>query len=297
MREDAMTALASSFLEDPSLEQQLGLNAARVHRAHCPVGAQPVGAPDATEYGTPVTLWLGTLPSWLSFLGLVLFWNGLALLSMRVFREWSRREGVVSGPPVVNAWATCVGSLTALLFAFTVVTLWNQSVTAAQNVEDEATAMRNVARDLLPAQLPLLASYVRQTLDEWPQLCGGTERPEAEASLQLLEHSAVPSAERYGDNLYQRLGMLEDLRNRRWQVSGSSLPGEIGVALAVLSVALLAVLGIAMPDHAMTHLLLMLAIGTAIGTLFWVSTLLQYPFCGSNAIRPSEIATILRHLP
>jgi hypothetical protein len=38
----------------------------------------------------------------------------------------------------------------------------------------------------------------------------------------------------------------------------------------------------------------MLAAGTAIGTLFWVTIVLEYPFCGSNAIRPDEILLILK---
>ena len=43
-----------------------------------------------------------------------------------------------AGPPVVNAFATCIGALTALLFAFTIVTLWNQNTRALANVADEA---------------------------------------------------------------------------------------------------------------------------------------------------------------
>jgi Protein of unknown function (DUF4239) len=225
---------------------------------------------------------------------LVSGWSALALAVMVLCRRWSAGKGLTAGPPVVNSWATCVGGLTALLFAFTVVTLWNQLIRAEQNVDDESSALRAVARDILPAQVELVRNYAQLTADEWPLLCGGKERPDVDASLILLSRIAQPRAEKYADNLFQTLGTLEDLRNRRWQVSTSSVPDEIWVGLVVLSCSLLAVLGIAMPDHLGTHVILMLAVGIALGTLFWVTVVLEYPFCGSSGIRPDEIVTIIR---
>ena len=63
----------------------------------------------------------------------------------------------------------------------------------------------------------------------------------------------------------------------------------------MLAGVLLVVLGMAMPDHRGTHLILMLTVGTALGTLFWVTIVLEYPFCGTNAIRPDEIMLILQN--
>jgi hypothetical protein len=225
---------------------------------------------------------------------LVAVWNAVALLAMAACRRWALRRGQTAGPPVVNSWATCAGALTALLFAFTIVTLWNQLIRAEANVDGEAEALRAVARDILPSQLELVRNYAALTVDEWPQLCGGKPRDDADAALTLLARVALPRDAKYSDNLFQTLGVLEDLRGRRWQVSTSSVPSEIWVGLIVLSCMLLVVLGIAMPDHPGTHLLLMLAVGTAIGTLFWVTVVLEYPFCGSSAIRPDEIVAILR---
>jgi Protein of unknown function (DUF4239) len=241
-----------------------------------------------------VTSWVSTLPTWASFFALVFVWNVLALLAMFFCRRWSVKRGVSAGPAVVNSWATCVGGLTALLFAFTVVTLWNQLIRAEQNVDDEASALRAVARDVLPSQLELVRNYAQLTVDEWPLLCGGHERADVEASLVLLNRVAQPRSDRYSDNLFAALGTLEDLRNRRWQVSTSAVPDEVWVALAVLSCTLLVVLGIAMPDHGATHLVLMVAVGTALGTLFWVTVVLEYPFCGPSGIFPVDIMTVLR---
>jgi hypothetical protein len=151
-----------------------------------------------------------------------------------------------------------------------------------------------VARDVLTSQVGLVRTYAQLTVDEWPQLCGGSQRDDVNAALVLLETASQPRAEKYADNLFQTLGTLEDLRNRRWRLSESAVPSEIWVALFVMSCVLLVVLGIAMPDHPGTHVLLMLSVGTAVGTLFWVTIVLEYPFCGSSAIRPDEILAILR---
>jgi hypothetical protein len=237
---------------------------------------------------------LGALPGWLSFGLLVVTWNGFALLALFLCRRWSTAKGLVMGPAVVNSWATVVGSLTALLFAFTVVTLWNQTVNAESNVDVEAVAMRAVARDILPSQVELVRNYAQLTIDEWPLLCGGRERVDVDSSLILLTKVAQPRAEKYADNLFTALGSLEDLRNRRWQVSASAVPSEVWVSLFVLSCALLVVLGIAMPEHLGTHVILMVTVGTALGTLFWLTVTLEYPFCGMSGIRPDEIVTLVR---
>lgn len=194
----------------------------------------------------------------------------------------------------MSAWATCVGGLTALLFAFTIVTVWNSAARAKSNVDDEAAAIRLVARDISPSQLPMLRTYVDESIAEWPQLCGGVVDPHVDVTLVALQRAAKPRAPAYADDLYRQLGSMEDLRNRRWQTSTSSIPNEIWIALTVLSCSVLVVLGLAMPDRHETHSVLTIAIATALGTLFWVATVLEYPFCGRTGIGPGELLDIMR---
>ncbi|HTX59296.1 MAG TPA: hypothetical protein VMH02_06410 [Verrucomicrobiae bacterium] len=241
-----------------------------------------------------MTHWFSSVPNLISFVVIVAFWDAAALVAMAAVRLWAARRGMASGSPVVNAWATSCGSLAALLFAFTVVTLWNQDTLARTNLGVETSAMLLTARDLDPAQLPALQAYVLQTVVEWPQLCGGKPTQAVDDTLYALERSARPRAGRYGDNLFVQLGALESTRSRRWQLATASVPDEIWVALIVLACALLTVLAIAMPDRVSVHVVLMLAVGTALGALFWVTSLLEYPFCGSGAISPSEIVNVLR---
>ncbi len=239
-----------------------------------------------------MTLWISALPSWLAFAVVLVAANAAALGAMAVARRYYARAGVPSGPPPVGAWATAVGGLCAMLFAFTIVTLWNATTTVKANIDAESTAMVLLARDVEVAQRPLIAEYVRQTVEEWPRLCGGSENPSVESDLMTLERLAKPRKPEYANDLYLQLGTLENMRDRRWRAASHAVPDEVLAALGVLALTLFVVLAIAFPERLDTHLALTLAIGTAIGTLFWVAVLLEYPFCGSGTIGPQQILTV-----
>lgn len=241
-----------------------------------------------------MTLWLSTIPSWWSFTIVLLFVNAVAIGLMLGIRRWSIGMGVVPAPGVVNSWATCTGSLCALLFAFTIVTLWNAVTAAHTAIDGEAAAIRLVARDITPAQMPLLRNYVKDMLAEWPKLCDGDLDPALDASLASLQRVAKAKSPVYDDDIFRQLGVLEDSRNRRWQRSASAVPDELWIGLIVLSLAVLCVLAAAVPERIETHLFLTIVIATALGTLFWVATVLEYPFCGRTSIQPDEILSILR---
>lgn len=238
--------------------------------------------------------WFDQAPTWLAFIGMVAIANAVGLAAMSLARRWSHRLGVTTGPPVVGAWATCAGGLTALLFAFTIVTVWNSAARARSNVDDEAAAIRLVARDIAPSQRGVLRAYVNESIAEWPQLCGGKADPQIDATLISLQQSAKPRSPSYADDLYRQLGTMEDLRNRRWQTSTSSIPDEIWVALLVLSASVLVVLSLALTDRPEVHVVLTIAVATALGTLFWVAAVLEYPFCGRTGIGPAELLDIVR---
>jgi hypothetical protein len=242
-----------------------------------------------------MALWLSTISPWAALVVILVMANGLAIALTVVARRWSRRVGVASGPPVVNSWATAAGALCGVLFGFSIVTLWNIDARAAANFDAEATAIRSVARDLDAAHVPLLRAYVSATLAEWPQLCGGAPQTSVDAMLRTLQQTSKSRRPSYADNLYTELAAMEDLRADRWQTAERSVPNEVWVGLMVASLALLVVLAMALPERADMHVALMLAIATSIGTLFWVTTVLEYPFCGSTAIVPTAILDIARN--
>jgi hypothetical protein len=240
------------------------------------------------------TLWLTNLPSWISFVLVVGTANAVALAAIFLARRWYQRAGVTAGPPVVSAWATCLGALAAVLCAFTIITLWSIFTRAQSNTDGEAAAIRLVARDVVPAQLPMLRAYVEGSAAEWPQMCGGKPDPRVAAALTTFQGLARPRAPEYSNDLYRQLGTLEDLRDERWQSSTASTPNELKIALCIVAIAVFGVLAIALPERLDTHVALTVLTATALGSVFWVMVALAYPYCGSYNIGPDQITFSLR---
>jgi hypothetical protein len=239
-------------------------------------------------------LWLTNLPTWIACVLIVGSANAVALGATLFARRWYLQRGITCGPAHVSAWATCLGALAAVLLAFTIITLWSIFARAQSNTDGEASAIRLTARDISPAQLPLLRRYVNLSAHEWPQMCGGQPDDRVIASLIALQRTAKARAPEYSSDLYHQLGLLEDDRNQRWESSSVSTPTELKIALCVVAIAVFGVLAIAMPERLDTHIALTVLIATALGSVFWVMVALSYPYCGDYSIGPDEIVSALR---
>lgn len=242
-------------------------------------------------------LWLTDLPSWVAFVLIVGAANVIALAATLFARRWYQQRGVTAGPPIISSWATCIGALVAVLCGFTIITLWSIFAKAVSDTDGEASAIRLVAREIAPSQLPMLRAYVDGSAAEWPQMCGGKPDPRVAASLALLVRSAKPRAPEFASDLNRQLAALEDARYQRWQISSTSTPTELKIALFILAVAVFFVLAIALPERLDTHLALTVITATAIGAVFWVMIALSYPYCGSYFIGPGQILSVIAAHP
>lgn len=240
-----------------------------------------------------MSLWLTNLPSWASFLLVLGGSNVLALAATFLARNWYARRGVPAGPPIVGAWATCIGALVAVLCAFTIITLWSIFARAQTDTDEAATAIRLAARDIAPSQVPILRAYVDATVQEWPRLCGGVPDPRVATMLTQLQRVARPRAPAYESDLYKQLATMEDSRAERWHGAYASAPMELRLALVIIALTLFGVLAIALPERVDTHVALTLLVGTAIGAVFWVMVELAYPYCGSVSIGPEQVTSAL----
>jgi uncharacterized membrane protein len=236
-----------------------------------------------------LTLFLSAAPSPLSFVVAIAILDGIAIAAMLAARKWSARRALVYGAPIVNAWSTVTGALCALLFAFTIATLWSVNRSTIVSLNAESTAIRLAARDIPAAQLSLLREYVNATVADWPSLCGGASSERSNRSLIALERNVKPATRALADDYTRQLEALEQARSARLQAATSSIPREVRIALVVLSIGVIVVLALANPENSALHLALMLAVGTSLGTMFWVMTLLDYPFCGATAISPKAM--------
>ncbi len=239
---------------------------------------------------------LGQLPNLFSFVAVIVALNALALGAMVLSRRWARRHQITQASPVIGAWATATGSLCALLFTFAIVNLWNAARTTDANVDSEAAAIRMVARDIRSDQLPLVRAYVMDSIAEWPSLCKGTRSDASATALDKLERNAKGRERSYDDDLRAQLSVLEDLHYDRLRSSQASVPRELWVALWVLAGAVLIVLALAFVEPLELHVALMVAIGSGLGVLFWVTTLFDHPFCGPTGVDAGALLQTLRVL-
>lgn len=242
-------------------------------------------------------IWLTNLPSWISFVTIVAAANIVSLAMVLLVRGWERRHGVTAGPAVVTAWATVLGALSAVLCAFTIITLWSILGRAQAITDNEAAAIRLAARDIAPNQLSLLRAYVTGSAQEWPQMCGGKPDQRVVAALIALEHSATPRQPAYASDLNHQLETLEDLRYQRWQISNAAAPPELSITICIVALALFGVLAIASPERLDAHVALTVLVATALGASFWVMAILAYPYCGSYSIGPGQIVSALQAHP
>jgi hypothetical protein len=175
--------------------------------------------------------------------------------------------------------------------------LWSIFARAQTDTDAEAAAIRLVARDIAPAQLPLLRAYVNLSAQEWPQMCGGKPDHRVSASLVALERTAKARAPEYSSDLYQKLSELADARYQRWHTANASPPAELKIALCIVAIALFGVLAIGLTERLDTHLALTVLTATALGSVFWVMVALSYPYCGSYFIGPDAILSSLQAHP
>lgn len=236
------------------------------------------------------------LPSLVSLVLAVACANALAFTVFAIVRAAARRLGITHGSPAVGAWATAAGSLGALLFAFTIVTLWSIDRNTRAAVDAEAAAVRMVARDVRPDQIPLARAYLQSAIREWPALCEGGSFDNGTRALEVLMHQAVARNATFNDDLYRQLSSIETMRFQRVRSARSGIPRELWVGVVAMAVAMFAILSLMLLEHRGYHATLMAIYATVVGMLFWVAILLDFPFCGATAITPQPFIDALNLL-
>jgi len=220
-----------------------------------------------------------------------------AIVGLLVVRRILERAGVPKTQPVMAGWSTALAALTALLFTFVVANLWQNANIARGRVDGEASAMRMIARDVVPAQRGLVRDYAQSVVtDDWPTLCGGDGSAKTTAALRRLEREAKPLDAGRRADLDAQMAALENLRAARVQAGGPSIPPEIWFALVVLSMLLLGITFFGHHENLGFQMGLTLVLATALATLFWLTVQLDFPFCGGTTVGPGAIVDALRSL-
>jgi len=237
------------------------------------------------------------LPEGVAFVLALVAYYAYAIAGLLVVRRILERAGVAKTQPVMAGWSTALAALTALLFTFVVANLWQNANLTRTHVDGEAAAMRLLARDIAPSQRGLLRDYARSVVaDDWPLLCDGGGSAKTTALLARLENQAKPIDAGVRGDLFVQLAALENLRNARIQAGSPSIPFEIWFTLIVLSALLLGITFFGYHEHLGFQIGMTLVLATALGTLFWLTIQLDFPFCGGTIVGPGSIAQAISTL-
>lgn len=233
-----------------------------------------------------------SLPSIVAWFLAIVVMNAIAAGITVVARRVVRGAGIAQDAPMAS-WIGVVGSLCAVMLAFAIINLWNGERAAQTNVDTEASLTRALLREVLPSVRPLVRAYLSAVIEEWPSLCGVGESQKAKAALLRLESESAAARPGFVSDLSRDLQTLETLRYERLRAAHSMVPPELWAALFLIVLLVVCLLALVPIEPAHYHFTLMLILATALGTVMWAASVLDFPYCGSYALRPDALTQIV----
>ncbi|HEX8036497.1 MAG TPA: DUF4239 domain-containing protein [Ktedonobacterales bacterium] len=236
---------------------------------------------------------LYALPAWLLFLLVVgvpagLAWVGTVQLRSRVKRPPGEKHNEVAG----FIFAT-VGVIYAVLLAFVVIVVWEQYLTAENNVSQEAAALITVARDTSSFPEPeralvhdQLRAYAQQVIrDEWrtidENVLEDQESKDALARINMMWsiYRSLPPGS-VDPHTSESLDNLSAQRAARLQSNVAALPGALWVGLVLGGVVTICFSLILYTENVRFHAALTALLTGLIATSLWMILVINHPFAG-----------------
>lgn len=203
------------------------------------------------------------------------------------------------GNPVLEGYRVVV-SLTALILAFSLVQAQTNLRSVETDLRQEASTLVELDHELLrPGDVTAelrngLERYGHALLaDEWPRLVGGGRSRLADDLLRSLQRMAsvitVPSlvAPGYRDDLLRKLERLSELRESR--ITSATLRLSPAFWRATVALVLVSILLAGLAPWNVPNLASLLPVAAALAVLFALVAIVDVPFRGESAVRPTEL--------
>jgi hypothetical protein len=193
------------------------------------------------------------------------------------------------------------GTIYAVLLAFLVIGVWENYSATNDNVADEAATLSTLYRQTngIPvgprAELrSMLREYTEAVAtDEWPlQAASGTPSPRARRAIGKLYGAYLTldpkvAASPIGLEFLGTLRTVAVDRNRRSTAASEQLPGVLWAVLIVGGAVVVGMTFLLYMEEIWPHVVFSALMAGLIGTLLFITLLLNRPFAGPLAI-PSE---------
>ncbi|MGZ3602117.1 MAG: bestrophin-like domain [Ktedonobacterales bacterium] len=242
---------------------------------------------------------LYALPAWLLFLLMVgvpagLAWVGTVQLGRRVKPPADEKHNEVAG----FIFAT-EGVIYAVLLAFVVIVVWEQYLTAENNVSQEAAAVITVARDASsfpePARAQVydqLRAYSQLVIkDEWRTMNEGMlEREESRDALARINtvwriYRSLPPSQ-VDPHTTESLDTLSAHRATRLQSNVAALPAALWVGLVLGAVVTICFSLVLYMENVRFHAAFTALLTALIATSLWMILVINHPFAGDLRVSP-----------
>ena len=235
----------------------------------------------------------------------------VSLIGLALVRRLAPIDELAQHTDVAGYVYAVIGVIYAVVLALVVIAAWEEYRDAREAVDDEASAVLNLARaangwpagDRDKVETALIA-YARQVVDvEWPAMARGDFGPTADTvtvnqlwqALNEADDSAAAKSASYEVAL-QQLDDLGESRRNRLLLGQEGLPTSMAVILiigAVVTVGFAYLFAIA---NGRLHALMIASLVVLVTLLLLLQFQLGMPFQGISAIRPTAMQLVLAEI-
>jgi hypothetical protein len=250
------------------------------------------------------------VPAWLLVMLAIV---GLPVLAVSL--QWLIRRRVPSlAGGEHNEAASFLGSVVAVVYAiiagFMVITLWEQYVTAGDTVQNETVSLRDVVQ-FSGAFGPAAQGKIRQLVVryansvatvEWQSMAKGDGSPVAQNDFDQLITAIQglnvhnPTQEEFLSTMLAQVDDVGKDRQQRLELSGQNVPAILWLTVILASVVTLGFCLMFGIKSAPLNYIMVASAAILIGASLVLILLLEYPFSGTVAVRPTPFEHVVQDL-
>jgi Protein of unknown function (DUF4239) len=210
----------------------------------------------------------------------------------------------------VGFLGSVVGIIYAIIAGFMVITLWEQYVTAGDTVQNETVSLRDVVQ-FSGAFGPAAEGEIRQLVVryaksvatvEWQAMAKGEGSPVAQhdfdelitAMQGLAVHNSTEEA--FLSNMLTQVDQAGSQRQQRLELSGQNIPAILWLGAILASVVTLGFCLLFGIKRARLQYIMVAGVTLLIGATLVLILVLEYPFIGTVAVRPTPFEHVVGDL-